>query len=153
MHCNVWCMKQRPLWLLTTKEWMPFHNPFLSGIKDTRNLKLFTAAIDELLSLKNACNDWFPLRKKMKSWKPILPNLGRRWLDWLCCINFLFFFAAFLVWVYSLVEILIILFVSNCWQRIEKILSLVLRKIVNFFCLDKGFISNSFLINVKCISF
>jgi hypothetical protein len=42
---------------------MPFHNPFLSGIKDTRNLKLFTAAIDELLSLTNACNEWFPLRK------------------------------------------------------------------------------------------
>jgi hypothetical protein len=42
---------------------MPFHNPFLPGIKDTRNLKLFTAAIDELLSLKNAFNEWFSSKK------------------------------------------------------------------------------------------
>ena len=191
MHCNVWCMKQRPLWLLTTKEWMPFHNPFLSGIKDTRNLKLFTAAIDELLSLKNASNELFSIRKKWNRGSqccPIWADVGL--IDFaifltmysffiFCCFTCLGLFAK--IWILQEVTSIQIepfdqlnpfvltffsrsalifswhpdytdLVVSHCRQRIEKIVSLVLKRIVNFSIsfvsnpVFKGFISNSFLI-------
>ena len=121
----------------------------IKNIKDTKDLKLFTATTDELLSLKNASSELFSLRKKMKSWKPMLPNSGRRWLDWLCYISNYSFIH------YSLVEILIILIIAGCIKLLTKNwenCKFSFKKNCEFFnflsisfCF-KGFISNSFLI-------